>query len=412
MMMKMNSSQIKNYDEMARQEVQTMSNQKAIAAISSAWSSIFANLGNTVFPVISDILVFIAGVTKLISDYIGFINDGAASLSPKLGTVVKWFTGIASLILLIVGAKGIGKLVGWASGGIGKGIGSVFGNIADGVGKFGGANVMKGALGITLLGVSMFIFAKALNTFAGVKWSDVFIGIGALVLLGTVAGIIGALSEFIIPGAIAIGLLGLALIPFAAATWITSKALQNLSDVPLLAIAGGLFALGLVSPAIIAGGLALGLASPGFIAFSIALRLIAGPVERAGQAMKNLGEGLKLTVDSLVELNTLSFVNTITQIKSLSSVIIELSKAIGDMPEIKVEKLKSLVIPSADKTGGDGGIVKKGESTGDVLSAIKDGIEGIRNDFKKGAITANVFLDSQRLDAQMGRRLAYTGPLV
>jgi len=46
------------------------------------------------------------------------------------------------------------------------------------------------------------------------------------------------------------------------------------------------------------------------------------------------------------------------------------------------------------------------------LSSIVDAINDLRTDFKNGSLTANVYIDSQKLDALMGRRLAYTGQLV
>jgi hypothetical protein len=45
------------------------------------------------------------------------------------------------------------------------------------------------------------------------------------------------------------------------------------------------------------------------------------------------------------------------------------------------------------------------------ISAIVDAINGLRDDMKNGKLTSNVYIDSQKLDALMGRRLAYTGQL-
>ena len=68
----------------------------------------------------------------------------------------------------------------------------------------------------------------------------------------------------------------------------------------------------------------------------------------------------------------------------------------------------------------------KSKKTGDLSSSVdnmSDGlskkmddmiaaINALRDDMKSGALTANVYIDSQKLDALMGRRLAYTGNLV
>jgi hypothetical protein len=87
--------------------------------------------------------------------------------------------------------------------------------------------------------------------------------------------------------------------------------------------------------------------------------------------------------------------------------VVELSKAINEMPDIKVEKLKSLVLPQAGGAAAGG----SNSDTGGILAAIKDGIDGLRSDMKNGSLTANVYIDSQKLDQAMGRRLAYTGTL-
>ena len=67
----------------------------------------------------------------------------------------------------------------------------------------------------------------------------------------------------------------------------------------------------------------------------------------------------------------------------------------------------------AKKTGG---LSSTMDSMNDELSkkmdAVVAAINALRDDMKGGALTANVYIDSQKLDALMGRRLAYTGNLV
>lgn len=66
---------------------------------------------------------------------------------------------------------------------------------------------------------------------------------------------------------------------------------------------------------------------------------------------------------------------------------------------------------------------KKSSTIGDVvdnfndiiskkLDSVVDAITGLRDDMKNGSITSTVFLDSQKLDSSMGRRLKYTGALI
>lgn len=442
-MMKMNKSQIKDYAEMARKEVQTMSNQKAIAAISAAWSSIFAKLGESVFPIIKVVLEAIAAdLSHGKLSLIGWALAGAA----VVGSVVMiWKTfnlvknslfGIKSL------TDGISKSIKPTKSG---GFGGFIKSIAEGLTSFSKvpwSGMLKAGLILPILSIGIASLGASLLIFSKVKWGDIGKGLVALVAFGALGAIFGVLSEVLIPGAIAIGLLGLALIPFAGAAWIASKALQNLVDVPFLKIVGGLSLLGLAAPLVIAAGLGLGLAAPGITMFSLALRLLAGPAEKVGQSMLNLGNGIKMSVDSLIALKNLSFIDTISQIKIMSSAINELNKSAGGMskiklPEINIGKMmpssQKVVVPSEkpeismlrEKSTDFSYDVNKvnNTQTSDTLlqkklddlltsnNSLNENITGLRNDMKNGSINANVFLDSQKLDSQMGRRLKYTGAL-
>ena len=63
-----------------------------------------------------------------------------------------------------------------------------------------------------------------------------------------------------------------------------------------------------------------------------------------------------------------------------------------------------------------GGLSATVDGMSDELSKKMDGviaaINALRDDMKAGTLTANVYIDSQKLDALMGRRLAYAGNLV
>lgn len=412
-MMGATESVAKNLGQSERHQLMIKANQAAIASITQSWQAILQRIGEGILPLIDVTLKAIAYGVGLINTGIGKVNAWATNLNATFGKFTKILMGALVVTGLLFGAKGLGRLVGWVGGGVGKGIENFFGGIARGVGKFGGSDVLKGALGLFVVSASLIPFAFAMKMLEGVSWKTVGVmAVGMLILVAAVAAL-GAImmsgvgTVAILAGAAALLILGVAMIPFAAAAWIASKALQNLADVPLFKIAAGLSVLGLASTLIIAGGLALGLAAPGIIAFSIALRFLASPAERVGKALIDLGAGLKTTVDAMGALQSLSFVGTILQIRNLSKAVVDLSKSINDMPDIKVDKLKTLMLPVA----AAGVTETKGESMTDLLVAIKDGIDALRNDMKSGVLTANVYIDSQKLDSAMGRRLAYTGQL-
>jgi hypothetical protein len=71
-------------------------------------------------------------------------------------------------------------------------------------------------------------------------------------------------------------------------------------------------------------------------------------------------------------------------------------------PEVDVKKSSDALSNTVDNMHDE--LAKR-------ISAIVDAINGLRDDMKNGKLTANVYIDSQKLDALMGRRLAYTGQL-
>jgi hypothetical protein len=393
-----------------RTQLQRKANQAAIASITQSWNAILQRIAEVALPAIDFTL-------KLIAKGVGWINTAFGWVNAKLGTFGKILTGLTVIAGLLVGPKLLGKLVSWAAGGIGRAIGNTFssilGGIARGVGRFGTSSVLRGALGIAAVGAALIPFAFAMKLMTGIEWKTLGIAAVALGLLTAATLALGLLLTgpqalvFLIAAA-GIAILGAALIPFAYAANLAAKAIKMLADVDIPKIAMGLGLLGvaimplaMVTPLI--PMMAIGLAG-----LSVALRLLAGPAERVGQSIMNVGLGLKMTAASLAELQNLSLIKTVLQVRSLASAITELSKAIKEMPDLKVEKLKALVVTGLG-AGGEGG--GKAQSSAEILSAIKDGIDGLRNDMKSGALTANVYLDSQKLDAGMSRKIKFAGSL-
>jgi hypothetical protein len=399
-LVKMTETQAKESGKDLLNQIRIKQNQATLAAISQTWSSIIQKLSE-------DFLPAILWTLNKIQDVLNYLSK-----NPTLTKILGLVGTITLLAVVFKSMKSLTGLLGKAGGGMSKAgggmIGNFIGGLGDGLKKLSLTGILKGALALAALGASLWLFAKLSKPFTELNWKGMLTATLALAAVALVAGIMGAppIVGFLLMGAVAIAALGLALLPFAAAAWIASKALQNLSDVPLLQIAGGLAVLGAASPLVIAAGIGLGAAAPGLFMFGLALRVLSGPAEKVGMAMQNLGLGIKMTVDSLIALKGIGFVGTISQIKDLASVIKELSKAINDMPDIKVEKLNGLLNQNKSRTQNNAT-----KSNDDVLIQIKDAIDALRTDMKNGSLTANVYIDSQKLDALMGRRLAYTGQL-
>jgi hypothetical protein len=124
------------------------------------------------------------------------------------------------------------------------------------VNKMGGGinmkSVLQGAAAMLILAGAMFVFAKAAQEFGdGVKWDQVFIGIGAMATLGVVAGVLG-----IGPIAAAVGIGTALILGLSAAFFIFSTgALIMATAVTMIANSLPLLASGISSLVPMIGGI-------------------------------------------------------------------------------------------------------------------------------------------------------------
>ena len=164
--------------------------------------------------------------------------------------------------------------IGAAMKSIGKGAGGffmgLFKGIATGLKFLGNPKVLLGAAALGILSAGVWVFSKAMKAFTGVSWKAVGVGITTVLGFGALAALAGVMSPLLFAGALAIGAVGLALIPFAAAAKIAEGPLEKfgnifkqLAKVPFqnLALAGpALMAMAAGFVALSAGGLLSGIA--------------------------------------------------------------------------------------------------------------------------------------------------------
>ena len=171
---------------------------------------------------------------------------------------------------LAAGSKNIGK----AMKSIGKGAGMffqmLFKGLAKGLSFLGNPKVLLGVGALTILSAAVWIFSKAMEAFSNVTWKAVAVGIVTVIAFGALAVAASFFAPLLFIGAAAIGAVGLALIPFAAAAKIAEGPLgkfgnifKQLAKVPFenLALAGpALAAMAVGFTALSAGGLVSGIA--------------------------------------------------------------------------------------------------------------------------------------------------------
>ena len=185
---------------------------------------------------------------------------------------------------------------------LGKGIQGLLTGIAKGIGAFGGGKVFKGIIAIGLLGVALVPFAFGLKQFTDISFPDLLKGAGALVVFAVAAGIMGKLGSHIIMGAVAIGILGVALIPFAYAlsmfgdvSW--SDVFIGLGALAAFAVVAGL--IGLALPFVLAGSLGIAALGAALIPAAIAMVIFGAAAVVFGVGLTLIGEALHLIVGAV-----------------------------------------------------------------------------------------------------------------
>lgn len=151
--------------------------------------------------------------------------------------------------------------------------------IANGVKKFGDSKVLKGALTLGILGGTVGLLAIGLKAFNGLDFKTMFKGFVALGALIMFARLIGKATFGILKGALAIGVLGAALIPFAFAL----NLMKDAGLGTILTIAVGLTALGVAAailggmlPVMLLGAVAIAALGAALIPFAYAAEMAAG----------------------------------------------------------------------------------------------------------------------------------------
>jgi hypothetical protein len=154
----------------------------------------------------------------------------------------------------------------------------------DKMGKMGKGikanDLIKGAAAMLIMAAALYVAAKAFQEFATVKWEDVAKGLVGVAGLAAIAYVLGKAQGDMIKGALAVAILGLALVPFAYAMSLIS----GLDIGSVIAAGAGLVIFG---AAVFALG-SLMMTGAGAFIFGAGLLALAG----LGIAMMTLGAGL------------------------------------------------------------------------------------------------------------------------
>lgn len=190
---------------------------------------------------------------------------GAVVKKALVGAFSSLTSGVADKLTGGLAGKAAGKGAATIGAGAGKGADKALSGLGSGLAKLANPKSLLGIAALAGIGASMFIAAKAFQEFAKIPWDAIGKGFVTLLGLGAVAAVLGVASPLIISGSLAIGAMGIALLPFAAAATVAAPALdqivtslQGLEGVPIgdmLLLGPALFGIGAGMAALSAGGL-------------------------------------------------------------------------------------------------------------------------------------------------------------
>jgi hypothetical protein len=263
--------------------------------------------------------------------------------------------------------------------------------------KIKSSDLIKGAAALLILAAALWVSAKAFQEFATVKWEDVGKGLVGLVGLATIAYILGKAQGEMIKGAIAVAILGVALIPFAFAM----SLIAGLDIGSVLAAAAGLVIFG---AAIFALG-ALMFTGVGALVFGAGLLALAG----LGVVLMVLGAGVVMVGNGFSAISG-SLPGILEQVSAVSQIdfmpILGLAGALtmlaGALALVAISGLLALPVLMAlgglsvlFGGGGEGGGEGKKDSTAELIDEIK----GLRADLNAGKIS--VHMDGQKVTSRV-----------
>ncbi len=270
---------------------------------------------------------------------------------------------------------------------------------ANKMSKVNGNALIKGAVALLILAAALFVAAKAFQEFAEVTWESVGMGLVALVGLAGIAFLLSKIQGEMIKGALAVAILGLALIPFAYALNLMSAVNGDgliAAGIALVAFTAAVFGLGLLmmGPAAIvfgAGILALTALGAALVVFGAGLLMV-------GNGMSALTGALPAMVEQIAALSTINFL----PIFGLAGALMALSVALAAVAVTGMLALPALLAlglvaggASALMGGGDEG--GEGAKMDELITEIK----GLRSDLLAGKIAVN--MDGQKLTSGIGK---------
>ena len=345
------------------------------------------------------------------------VGEGLTKLAEGLTEMAsgKVFLGSLSLVaagvgfaLMTVGAVGLAAV---ALLGVPAGVG--LGGIASGLKALGNSG-LKGVLVFALLAGSIALSALAFQQFAGVDWASVLYGGIALAGFAVLAAVIGKFASQIIVGALAIALLGIALIPFTfAMSLLAGLSMESViaAAAGLVIFAGAVFALGAIMFSGV-GALVFGAGLLALIGLGLAMMVLGTGLLVAGAGFQAIGDSMGSIVATISQVGTVigGLFQYIAPIAALALALVGLAAALTLVGVAGIAALPGLMAVAAVGTvamgigsmlglgGGEGSESEKESQTVKMDELIAE-IKGLRADMQAGKIA--VIMDGNKVTSKI-----------
>ena len=264
---------------------------------------------------------------------------------------------------------------------------------ADQANKFGkikAGDLIKGAAALLILAAALYVSAKAFQEFAKVAWEDVGKGLVGLVGLAGIAYVLSKASGSMIQGAIAIAILGAALIPFAFAM----SLIQGLNIDSVLAAAAGLVlfgvaaaGLGLILPFVLAGALGIAVLGAALIVFGTGMNLVGSGFGAISATLPAIMEQIS-AVSQIDYMPILGLAGALTMLAGALALVA--ISGLFALPVLMALGGLSVLFGGGGAEGGG-----KKDSTAELIDEIK----GLRADLNAGKISVN--MDGQKVTSRV-----------
>jgi hypothetical protein len=275
-------------------------------------------------------------------------------------------------------------------------------------------NILKGAVAILILSAALFVAAKAFQEFGDVTWPAVTMGLVGLAGMAAIAYVLGKAQGEMIKGAIAVAILGVALIPFAFAM----SLIAGLDIGSVIAAAAGLvifsaavFGLG----ALMSTGVGAFIFGAGLIALAglgLSMMVLGAGLLVAGAGFEKIGGSMGSIISTISQVGSVisGIFQYIAPIAALALALVGLAGALTLVGIAGMASLPGLLAIAAIGTiavgvgsllgfGGDETTGEDGASGGN--SALLEEIKGLRADLSAGKVA--VYMDGQKVTAAVSK---------